>query len=82
MWNYRVIKKVTKEEIIYGIYEVYYNDKEEIDSWTTNPTDLSNDTFDGLRDNYLMMAEVFINPILDEQELIKKITEKIIWSKC
>ena len=82
MWNYRVIKKVTKEEIIYGIYEVYYNDKEEIDSWTTNPTDLSNDTFDGLHDNYLMMAKAFINPILDEQELIKKITEKIIWSKC
>jgi len=37
MWNYRVMKRKNEEgEYDYGIYEVYYDDKGKVISWTQN----------------------------------------------
>lgn len=37
-WNYRVLKRKNESgEYEFGIYEVYYDNNENIESWTENP---------------------------------------------
>ena len=37
MWNYRIMRHIEEDKTWYGLHEVYYNDKDEIVSWTVDP---------------------------------------------
>jgi len=67
-WNYRVVRASEDSkpgEDYYAIYEVYYNDKQEVVAWTENEVAPMGITPDELAADLRHMAEALVMPILD-----------------
>ncbi len=72
-WNYRLVKKHTKnpqslggnEYYTYAIHEAYYDSKGNVNGITMNPIDLSAEHLDDLMITWDMVAEAFAAPVLD-----------------
>jgi hypothetical protein len=81
MWNYRVImrtytNKDSSVDNLFGIHEVYYTKKHEVDMWTEKPVDAFGTTLEELRKCYDLQAEAFTAPVLIETELLANIKKK------
>lgn len=63
-WNYRIIRSFGGS---LGIHEVYYDEKGPR-TWTENPMALYGETLDGLKEDFMMMAQALLKPILKEVE--------------
>ena len=48
-WNYRVVKTATDGETIFGIHEVYYDDDDKPQMYSTEPCPVFSEDLDGLR---------------------------------
>jgi hypothetical protein len=64
-WNFRVVKK----EGIYGVYEVYYNSKDEIIGMTENTVSLVSDNHEDLILLLARMAGDLDSPVLDYADI-------------
>ncbi len=72
-WNYRLVKKHTKnpqslggnEYYTYAIHEAFYDSKGKVNGITVDPIDLSAEHLNELMMTWDMMAEAFAAPILD-----------------
>ncbi len=72
-WNYRLVKKHTKnperlggnEYYTYAIHEAYYDSKGKVNGITENPIDLSAEHLNDLMITWDMVFEAFAAPILD-----------------
>ena len=72
MWNYRIINKTDKKNITLGLYEVMYNDKEEIWLHAESPEELSGyEAAEDLRDSLLMMLSDVERHISGEKEILE-----------
>jgi len=63
-WNYRIVRSFGGS---LGIHEVYY-DEEGPRTWTENPMTLYGETLDELKEDFMMMAQALLKPILREVE--------------
>ena len=68
-WNYRVVKRVIRDEPEYGIKEVYYNSQNgTIRSWSEDYMEPSGNTLRELiEDINLMLEAVLHKPMLEEK---------------
>ena len=72
-WNYRLVKKHTKnpqslggnEYDTYAIHEAFYDSKGKVAGITQDPIDLSAEHLNDLMISWHMMSEAFGQPILD-----------------
>ncbi|MDY0094393.1 MAG: hypothetical protein RBT80_16995 [Candidatus Vecturithrix sp.] len=74
-WNYRIVRQrhpwfdeQTRVELTgyeYGIHEAFYDREGYVGAITSDPVGLSGDTVQELRHAWVMMAEAFGQPILD-----------------
>ena len=64
-WNHRVMKSKDGEDDYYQIHEVYYNNKGEPDSWTTNGVTVGAESVEGLRWVLEKMLESLDKEVLD-----------------
>ena len=68
-WNYRLVKYKDEREG-YGIHEVYYDDKGDIDAWEDMPADLVGDSPEEMVTALgLMLASIQKRKILHEEDL-------------
>ena len=77
-WDYRVIKRTFKMpsgylEIQHAIYEVYYDEDGNVNTWSANPMYIAGETLDELRDDLKRYSAAFDRPILDWDELEKQL---------
>ena len=75
-WDYRVIKQKHPTGSSYGIYEVYYDDQENIEFITKNPLTPHGETVTELENDLKYMQKALSLPVLDMDELDKLFTEK------
>lgn len=68
-WNYRVIKKVKRDEECYGIYEVFYNDDGEIELVSVDPAPVTGRSLQEMQDTFEKMVEAARKPILDYDQI-------------
>lgn len=75
-WNYRVIRKrhLDSDNISYQVYEVYYDDKGKVESWTENPVEPYGETAEELREDIRYFLQAFRRPILELKEENKKVS--------
>lgn len=66
-WEYRVIKTETEHEDIFRIFEVYYDDDDNIEAWTENPVSaMGTDDVENLRKDLKNMQKACeLKPILE-----------------
>ncbi len=64
-WDYRVIRKTQNDAVSYEIYEVYYNDKDEIENWTEEPVSPMGETCNELRNDIFYFMSAFRHPVLN-----------------
>ena len=64
-WNYRIIRKALGDTASYEIHEVYYNDKNGIESWTEEAVMPSGETSDELRNDIFYFLSAFKHPVLE-----------------
>ena len=81
MWNYRLVGKRTPTPddpnlCCWGIHEVYYTDKHEVEHWTVDAMDVFGLSPEEARGTYDMMAEAFTTPPL--MEVIVNGKEKLV----
>ncbi|MET3878841.1 hypothetical protein [Chitinophaga sp. OAE865] len=68
-WNYRVMKRKNKSgEYEFGIYEVYYDEEGNIESWTENPVTPVCSSGDGLLYELNLMIDALKKDILVYRE--------------
>jgi hypothetical protein len=70
MWNYRVVKTVTKiplgdTDISYGIHEVYYDDNGDIVNISESLAHPISDDLEGLKWNLERMMKACKKPVID-----------------
>jgi len=75
MWNYRVVRKkniyidpTDKKERVdytYAIHEAYYDKNGHVGAITQDPVEPFGENIEELRHSWVMMAEAFVRPILD-----------------
>lgn len=63
-WNYRVIKRISCGEEVYGVHEVFYNSKGRIELWTEGSVDVVGCSIADVKAQYDSMAEAFTKPVL------------------
>lgn len=75
-WNHRVLKRTYKPtltdrtpHIEFGIHEVYYNDKNEIEMWTEDQMAPRGQTLEELAKDLQWFVDALKKPVLDEEEL-------------
>jgi hypothetical protein len=68
-WNYRVLKKIVAEEEQFGVYEVYYDIKDNIVSCTSSPTVLVGDSLSKAVWELNLMLTAFEKPTLNYEEI-------------
>ncbi|OHD71510.1 MAG: hypothetical protein A2W19_16005 [Spirochaetes bacterium RBG_16_49_21] len=71
-WDYRVIRKTQNDAVSYEIHEVYYNDKDEIESWTEEPVSPMGETCNELRNDIFYFMSAFRHPVLNMVQEDKK----------
>jgi len=69
LWNYRVMKRISNEEDIFFITEVYYQDDGSVIGWTEGK-DAWGENPDELRQALTWMLEALDKPVLDEAVLL------------
>lgn len=69
LWNYRVMKRITNEEDVFFITEVYYQDNGAVLGWTEGK-DAWGENPQELRQSLTWMLEALDKPILDEAALL------------
>ncbi len=67
-WNYRIIKRTAEESATYGIHEVYYDKKDEAESWTGEPVEPMGESLGELREDIFHFMSAFRYPVLVEAE--------------
>lgn len=67
-WNYRVIRKYHKktDSNTYHIHEVYYDDENNIESWTQSPVEPMGETVAELRGDIHFFLKAFQKSVLTE----------------
>jgi hypothetical protein len=76
-WNYRAIKETCEGEILYRVYECYYDEKGELEGWTENPICPQGETLTELMvELKMMLHDVGSRPALDMEELRKRFPTK------
>ena len=71
-WNYRVLRRTHAEWEYYGIYEVYYNDKDEPIACTKEPVGPGGDSFEEAKLDLKHMERAFSKPVLNYGEIGSK----------
>jgi hypothetical protein len=66
-WNYRLIKH---SDGTFGLYEVYYDDVGNVETYTTEPCSFVSDTPESMRDILNMAAEALTKPVLNMEDLL------------
>jgi hypothetical protein len=66
-WNYRVVKRNMDGDILYGIYEVYYDGDRPV-YITTNPIHAHGDTKEELKSDVVRMLNAFDKSILTYED--------------
>ena len=69
-WNLRVIRRKFihadgEEELSYGIYETFYNDKNEVVGFSEEPDGVMSETAEGLKEVLQWYAKALEQPILE-----------------
>ena len=73
IWNHRVVKrKYDNGEIWYGIYEVFYDEKNKPNGVTKEPESITGENMEDLKEYYKMMKNAFNYPILDYDKDFKE----------
>ena len=84
-WNHRIIKKTYKTpdytEDEYGVYEVFYDENDEIIGWTMEPIRITGETKEDLRWVLDRINEAMKKEVLSFEELEKTITQKTLEEK-
>lgn len=70
-WNYRVIKQERPEGMTYAIYEVYYDEQDNIQFLSKDPVSPHGETITELTNDLKYMRQALKMPILDMDELDK-----------
>lgn len=78
-WNYRIVRqkhtwfdehsRVERVSYEYGIHEAFYDSEGHVGAITCDPVGTSGDTVQELRRAWVMMAEAFGQPILDDERI-------------
>jgi len=64
-WNHRVIKRIyPHDKVLYGIYEVYYNDDDLIWSYTEEPRNIQCESVEELRQSLKWMIDCLDKEVL------------------
>lgn len=63
-WNYRVIYHDNEEEPWYGIHEVYYDNEDNPQACTKNPTSITGETYSELQDDISKRIDSLRKPTL------------------
>jgi len=71
-WNYRVMKKHYKDEIEFAIYEVYYDEEDNIKYWSAEPQFPHGQTIREMKRAFASYQKAFDKPVLDYDEMEKK----------
>jgi len=74
-WNYRIIKKKIKNLELYGLFEVFYDEEDNIDGTTTKPEFGWFQSVEDLLETVTMMyldAKSIRYSVLDDKELKKE----------
>ena len=69
MWDYRVVKHKIKDEVCYGIREVFYNDDKSIYAMTKEDMSPFGNDIDELQSDLVMMLHALTEPILVDGEI-------------
>ena len=79
-WNYRVIKTHYPDtgEDTYQVFEVYYNEQNEIEFWSASPDTASGENLTELRDDLQHQLEALDKAVLVE----KKVGDKLTLVEC
>lgn len=86
-WNYRLIEKTISyklkdgnvlSETVYEIYEVYYNEKNEIIAWTAEPMNLFFQSFNDYKMILHRIKNAVKRPILRLEDFKEEDNEKLI----
>lgn len=72
-WNHRVVKFVTSYEAYYAIVECFYNSKNEIVGYDSEPR-ITGDSLEELRETLSMMQECVSDVVLDNYPIIDNTT--------
>lgn len=67
-WNYRIIAVDSGGEIEYGIYEVYYDEEGNPESYTENAVPCVGNSIDEMRRTLDYMRMAFGMPVLTERD--------------
>ncbi|MBW3569329.1 hypothetical protein KY385_04330 [Candidatus Parcubacteria bacterium] len=76
-WNYRIIRHDAGNEQYLAIHEVFYSEKGEIESWTSEPIDIIGENRQeiiGTIEN--MLKDCKKQPVLSEAKLIESTSSK------
>ena len=65
-WNYRVIERNYDGEPSFQIHEVYYDDNDNMKSWSKEPIAPAGGTVKELRGDLMMMRRALASPVLTE----------------
>lgn len=69
-WNYRIVKHRTRGEIWYGLHEVYYNKKGEMNLWAPEPEVVGDSVLDLVATLAAMIRDATKDaPVLKEKEM-------------
>lgn len=65
-WNYRLVRrKFDSGDVVYGVHEAYYNERDRLTSITQDPIDVTGATRAEVERTWTMMAEAFKKPAVD-----------------
>lgn len=73
-WNYRLMRReyqnpLTREtEVVYGIYEVYYDKDGEVNGWSKDPENVLSESVDGIQWMVEKFSEALGKPILEYKD--------------
>lgn len=70
-WNYRVIKQEHPEGTTYAIYEVYYDEQDNILFISKDPMNPHGETITELQNDLKHMRQALKKPILDMDEVLE-----------
>ena len=73
-WNHRVIAKTNDKITTYQVYEVYYDDKGYIESWSAAPDAPFGEDLSELRKDLYWQMKALRTPILQENEVNGSLT--------
>jgi hypothetical protein len=65
-WNYRIVKRTVDDAVTFGVHEVFFNDRNEIESWTGEPVEPAGESLGELREDVFHFMSAFRRPVLVE----------------